>query len=267
MTFTEHLGELRMRIIRSGLAIVVGFLVCYGFSNQIFNIVRRPLSPLREAGILRDDAPAAQGQLDTQETDHSKDRKEPTWTILNPLEPFLVRLRLAAYCGLVVALPVVLYQICAFVFPGLTARERKAARILLFGCTLLVIAGVSVAYFLMFPLVLPYLMQWTPEGVALQLRMNETVSLVIRGLFAFAIAFQFPMVVLILVYLGLLTPATLRKYRKFAIVLAALLAALVTPPDPFSMIVMMCPLIVLYELSIWVSYFLVWRKRREAPAS
>ena len=264
MTFTEHLGELRDRIIRSGVAVLVGFLVCYGFSNQMFRVVARPLTPLLDAGFL------AGNDEDSGQTDEGKDAsgdEQPKWTALNPLEPFLVRLKLAAYGGLLLALPFVVYQICAFIFPGLTLRERKAARILLLGCTALVILGVGVAYFLTFPLVLPYLMKFAPEGVVIQLRMNETVALVLKGLMGFALAFQFPMVVLILVYLELLTPATLRQYRKFAIVIAAVVGAAFTPPDPFSMIVMMLPLVVLYEISIWVSYIVTWRRHKEASAS
>jgi sec-independent protein translocase protein TatC len=106
------------------------------------------------------------------------------------------------------------------------------------------------------------LLQWAPEGIEITLRMNENVSLLIKGYMAFAIAFQFPMVVLVLVYLDLLSPATLRQYRKFAVVGIAFLSALFTPPEPISMIIMMVPLYLLYEISIWASYLVI--RRREA---
>jgi sec-independent protein translocase protein TatC len=141
------------------------------------------------------------------------------------------------------------------------------ARVLLIGCTFFVVFGVCVAYFGVFPLVLPYLMSWVPEGVTLQLRMNETISLIIKGMLGFAAAFQFPMVVLVLVYLGLLSPATLRQYRKIAIVIMSIVAAILTPPDPISMTVMLVPLVILYELSIWMSYFIVYRKKKAALAT
>ena len=255
MSFTEHLGELRTRIIRSGIALVVGIILCYALSNYVFEIVRRPLAPLATASVTTEqteegDAAARNGQ----------------WTVMNPLEPVLVKLKLAAYAGVLISLPVILYQLCAFIFPGLRPREKKAARILIFGCSCLAIAGTAVAYFFVFPLVLPYLMHWMPDDFIVQLRMSENVNLIIKGLMAFAIAFQFPMVVLALVYLELLTPATLKKYRRIAIVAMALAAAMLTPPDPGSMIMMMLPLVLLYEISIWVSYLVVRRKRKASEA-
>jgi len=239
MTFTEHLRELRSRIIRSLLAVAVGFFICYGFSNTVFYIVARPLHPFSEAGVLSD----------------------ATWTTLNPLEGFLVKLKLAAYAGLILALPYVFYQLCAFVFPGLTSREKRMAWVLIGGCSILALGGAAVAYFGVFPLVLPYLLQWTPKGVQVQLRMSETVSLLLKGFLGFAVAFQFPMVVLTLVSLGVLNPSTLRRYRRFAIVAIAIISALFTPPDVLSMVIMMAPLILLFEISVWLSY-VVARKRK-----
>jgi sec-independent protein translocase protein TatC len=122
-----------------------------------------------------------------------------------------------------------------------------------------------VAYFGVFPFVLPYLAQFVPEDVNVQLRMNETISMIVLGLLGFGIAFQFPMVVLILVYMGVLTPDTLRQYRKLVIVGLAVVSAMLTPPDPVSMCLMLVPLYLLYEGSIWVSY-LVIRSQKKASA-
>lgn len=143
-----------------------------------------------------------------------------------------MRLKLAAYAGMLLAMPVVVYQICAFVFPGMTARERRAARFLVTGCTIFAVFGVGVAYLGVFPLVLPYLSRFLPDGVEQQFRMGETVSLIIKGLTGFAIAFQFPMVVLVLVYLDLLSPATLKQYRRVAIILMAVGAGRVDASGP-----------------------------------
>lgn len=259
MTFTEHLAELRMRIIRSGVALLIGMAVCFIFYERIFAILAYPLRGLEEQQIL------------VRENENSEplvgNSKEKLWLILNPLEPFLVNLKLAAVGGIVLALPYVLFQMCAFVFPGLKPTERKAVRILLFGCSILVVLGVGLAYFGVFPLVLPYLMQYAPEGVEFKLRMNETLTLILKGLAGFAVAFQFPMVVFVLVYLGLLDPATLKRYRRVAVVGLALISALLTPPDVASMLLMLGPLVLLYEASIWISYVIVWRrKKRPAPA-
>jgi len=262
MTFTEHLGELRIRIIRSGIAVIIGFIFCYIFSNQIFIILSRPLTPLKTAGVITEkpETPEAKPGDGTQ-TPGNK-RPPPQWTVLNPLEPFLVKIKLAGYAGVLLAFPYILYQLCAFVFPGLTAKERTMAGYLIFGSSGFGVFGVLIAYFGVFPLVLPYLMAWVPENVTFQLRMSETVSMILLALAGFAVAFQFPMVVLVLVYLGLLSPETLKHYRRPAIIVLAVAAAVLTPPDPISMMIMLIPLLFLYEISIWMSYLVV-RKRNK----
>lgn len=271
MTFTEHLGELRTRLIRSAVALFVGFLVCYAVSDYIFAAVSMPLRPLQDEDLVELVTPeAASGDTEQAAPDEppaNSEQAAPEWTALNPLEPFLVRLKLAAYGALILGLPLVLYQLCAFVFPGLRPREQQAVRILIAGGSVLGLAGVAIAYFLIFPLVLPYLMDWAPEGVNIQLRMNETVSLILKGLLGFAIAFQFPMVVLVLVYMDLLSPETLKQYRKIAIVIMTVASAFLTPPEPISMFIMVIPLFLLYEGSIWISYLVVRRRRAGDDAS
>lgn len=276
MTFTEHLGELRTRLIRSCAAILVAFILCYIVHEQIFLIVAYPLSSLKNQGLIVDDAsstPAAADPAAAQELpkpDEQKPTKEnpgkSPWTALNPMEPFVVQLKLSLYAGLILALPFVIYQLCAFIFPGLTPSERKVVQFLLIGSTVFVVFGVAVAYFAVFPMVMPYLTTFVPPGVEVQLRMNETVSLILKGMLGFAIAFQFPMVVMVLVYLDLLSPSTLRKYRRAAIVLLAIGSAAFTPPDPFSMMAMLVPLVILYEVSIWASVIIL-RKRSQAKVA
>ena len=290
MTFTEHLGELRTRIIRVGIAFVVGFAVCYGFSNQIFEIVRRPLEKPGFTWLLGDKAPLVSesdgkdnsGKATTPESEPgntgdtgNEATPEPRsgsaddavqWLQKNPLEWFLLSLKLSAYGSLLLNLPYILYQVCGFIFPGLKPGEKKIVLTMLVGCSALSTVGLFVAYFGVFPLVLPYILQWTPEGVTTMLSITETISLILIGLLGFAVVFQFPMVVLVLVYMDLLTPATLKQYRKQAIVGLAVLSAILTPPDPISMMFMMTPLVLLYEVSIWTSYLVVRRKRKTAEA-
>ncbi len=257
MTFTEHLGELRTRIVRSGIAFIIGFAVCYYFSKQLFKLVRRPLdNPALDwmTGPAGSAAEAGNQSID----------QAIQWLQRTPMEWFLLSLKLSAYVGLLLTLPYILYQICAFVFPGLKPNERKTVLIMLIGCSALSLVGLAVAYFGVFPLVLPYILQWTPEGVTTMLSISETVSLILMGLLAFAIVFQFPMVVLVLVYMDLLSPATLKHFRRQAIVGLAVLSAVLTPPDPISMLMMMTPLVLLYEVSIWLSYLVVRRKRKKA---
>ncbi len=255
MTFTEHLGELRTRIMISGAAVIISFFVCYAFGDTLFQIVSRPLQPLQDSGIVVDPNTGEPADVDAGD--------ELKWQALNFMEPFLVKLKLAAYGGILLSLPIIVFQICSFIFPGLKPKERRAVRMILSGSVALGTAGTAISYFLVFPIVLQYLLQWAPEGIEITLRMNENVSLLIKGYLAFAIAFQFPLVVLVLVYLDLLSPKTLREYRKFAVVGIAFMSALFTPPDPMSMVIMMVPMYLLYEISIWLSYFVVRRNATE----
>lgn len=318
MTFIEHLAELRDRLLWAGGALIVGFIICYIFSNQIFDILRKPLEPVKEltrqsqlplalVNTIVEPTPLAiirntesgesktyrEGQeivpgvtLEAVSDDtvvlRNKDDFESIgkagqaggadksglglWTILSPLEWVFIKLKIAGYGGVILALPILLYQACGFIFPGLTTREKRAVKILIGGCSVLVVAGFSVAYFAIFPLVLPYLLNWVPEGMTIQLRANETLSILIKGLLAFSIAFQFPMVVIVLVWMDILSPQTLRDYRKVAVVGLAVASAFFTPPDPISMLIMLVPLYLLYELSILVAIVIVRRRAREAVA-
>ena len=252
MTFTAHLGELRSRMIRSMVAVLVGFLACYVFSEKLLEAISLPLRQL-------------QAEKPAKESDDGEilaESVEGVWVTLNPLEGILVRLRIAAFGGLFFAFPYVLYQGCSFIFPGLTVRERGAVKMLLFGCTFLALGGSAVAYWGVFPLVLPYLVAFAPEFVEVQLRLNETISLILKGIMGFAIAFQFPVVVVVLVYMGVLTPETLKAYRKHAIIGLFCIGMLLTPPEPVSMVMMALPLVLLYEVSIWLSYIVVRRKKK-----
>ncbi len=266
MTFTEHLGELRKRLIVSAWAIFICFIVCYVFSEALLGLIAGPLLIIQDHGSITITENGAQtGEEDVgavAEPEGQGEARTADWTVLNPLEPFLVRLKVSAYGAVILTLPILMYQLCAFVFPGLHPTERKAVRVLLGGSSVLGIAGVAVGYLIIFPLVLPYLMAWAPDWVEIQLRLNETISLILKGLIGFALAFQFPMAVLVLVYMGILEPRTLKQYRKVAIVIMAVLSAFLTPPEPFSMFIMMLPLVILYEVSIWCSYLVV-RKHGE----
>lgn len=282
MTFTEHLAELRKRIIASLLVIIVSCSVCFYFSIELFELIRRPLGSLEAAGIVVPDThvavPGTGVAAPAPETPPApapvpaaaspapgEPQREVVWTTLNPIESIWVLIQLSIYAGLFISLPVIVYEICAFIFPGLKPGERRVVNFLVFGCGTLALGGVLLAYFQVLPTFLPMIMQYAPVGVQAQLRMSETVSFIIKFMLAFAIAFQFPMVVFVMVYLDLLSPATLRKQRRLAIVIMAIAGAVLTPgPDPFSMLMMGVSLYVLYEASIWVSYLIVWRKRRTA---
>lgn len=264
MTFTAHLGELRTRMIRSLIAVAVGFVICYIFSNQIIAALSTPLQGLSH---LTSAPPAATPNGSTPPTDPAAVHGPvlPGGMVsLTPFEAFFVKMRISGYFGLVLAAPIVMYQICAFVFPGLTLTEKRVVRFMLIGGFTLAVVGVSVAYFLILPAVLEAVVHWTPPGVNIMLRLSDTLAVVVKALLAFGLAFQMPMIVLVLVYLGLLTPAALKQHRKFAIIGIFVVAAVFTPPDPISMLLMAFPMLGLYEISILVSYLVVRQKSKAA---
>ncbi len=261
MTFTEHLAELRIRIIHSGIAVIIAMIICYIFSNQIMMGLQKPLTLLQDLGIIvfSSDEKTNEVSNPVEKGENNPNKKTSTsipFVVLNPFEIVILKIKVAGYGGLILALPYIIWQACAFVFPGLKPNEKKLVKIILFGCSTLGIIGVVVAYFGVIPLVIPYLLQWIPQGWEVQLRANETISIIVLLLFGFALAFQFPMIILALVYLDLLSPNTLRKIRKYVIVGLSLISAILTPPDPISMIIMLLPLVVLYEVSIWASYLI-----------
>lgn len=277
MTFTEHLAELRTRIIRSLLALGFGVILCYVVSDQLIILLASPLAPLGESGMLATPQPGQEQPQDSvsERPAHADDNlpvssveseRQVEWTVLNPLEFVIVKLKVAGYGGFLFALPFAVWQFCAFVFPGLLPHEKRVLKILIFGCSILAVVGVFVAYFGVFPLVLPYLLEWTLPFIKTQLRLNETLDIIIKLMAAFAVAFQFPMAVLILVYMDLLTPQKLREFRKFAIVGMAVVSAALTPPDIFSMAIMLAPLLFLYEASIILSYLVVRRRKQQEAA-
>jgi sec-independent protein translocase protein TatC len=263
MTFTEHLGELRTRIIRSGICVVVMVVLCYAFSNGILKMIARPLTAIEVQQVQPADPNApepAPAPVPAPQTNVAM------WTLLSPFEIVIVKFKIAGYGGLVLSSPFLIWQLLAFIFPGLKPGEKRVVQILVFGCGTLALIGVLVAYFGVLPMLMPWIMGWIPEGWTQQVRASETLTFLFKFMAGFAIAFQFPMVVLILVYLGLLTPQTLKQYRKVAIVGLTIGAAVLTPPDPVSMIIMLLPLVIMYEGSILLSYLVIRRKKQTAAA-
>lgn len=258
MTFTAHLGELRNRMIWSFWALAIVAILCYAvFSDLIIEAISYPLNNLQHI-----EAPAEGSAPE----DGTVTYGDVTWTTLNPLEPILVKLKISGLAAVFFTSPFLLYQIGAFIFPGLTAKERRGVTIMISGCVVLGFAGASIAYWGVFPQVLPYLVKFAPDFVEVQLRLNETLSLILKGIFGFALAFQFPMIVLVLVYMGIMTPESLKAYRKIVIVGIFCAGALLTPPDPISLIMISIPLVGLYELSIWASYIIIRRKKKAEEA-
>ncbi|HXI86683.1 MAG TPA: twin-arginine translocase subunit TatC [Parvularculaceae bacterium] len=231
----DHLTELRRRLIISIAAIVVAFLACFFLSKQIFNIL---IIPFVEA------------------VGKGSNGQNPT-LYFAPLEFFFTRVRLSVFAAVVVSFPVLAYQAYKFIAPGLYRRERRAALPFLVAIPILFSAGASLVYFVMMPLVMRFAVGFeaeagggAPATYQLLTRVGDYLSLVTTLILGFGFAFQLPVFLTLLARVGILKAETLTKHRKIAIVVIFIVAAILTPPDPFSQIVLGTCILGLYELSV-----------------
>jgi sec-independent protein translocase protein TatC len=235
-----HLLELRKRLMICLVAIGLAFVVCYHFSSDIYAFLVRPL------------AEAMTGQ----------DRR----LIYTGLaEAFVTYIKLALWAACLVAFPAVAVQIWRFVAPGLYQHEKKAFLPFLLATPVLFIAGAALAYYFVMPLAWHFFLSFeTPASatglpIQLEARVSEYLSIAMTLIFAFGIAFQLPVLLVLLVRIGVLTIEQLISFRRFAIVLIFVFAAVMTPPDVMSQLLLALPLMVLYELSILAAK---WQKKR-----
>jgi len=229
----DHLVELRQRLIISIAAIVVGFLLCFAFSIQIYEFL---VIPFRNAvGAVTE---------------------EPT-LYFAPLEFFFTRIRLSALGGVALAFPVVAFQIYQFVAPGLYKRERNTALPFLAAMPVLFTTGAALVYFVLMPFVMRFAVGMEQDagegsGVSIELltRVGDYLSLITTLIMAFGFAFQLPVFLTLLARAGLINADFLKRHRKVAIVVIFVIAAFLTPPDPISQLVLAAAILALYEVSV-----------------
>jgi len=229
MGILEHLGELRSRLIRALLAWLILFFICWGFDKELAQIL---LAPIRQALI----AAGGNGKL---------------ITITLP-EGFLAYLNVSFVISLFLASPYLFYQFWAFASPGLKTAEKKAALPFAIASAALFCSGALFAYFVIFPLAFNFFIDYARDAASPEPSLRFYLNLALNTLLAFGFAFQLPIGVFFLAKLGVLTPEMLAKKRKYAIVGAFIVGAILTPPDTVSQILMAIPLIGLYELSILI---------------
>ncbi len=246
MTLTEHLAELRTRIIRCLLAIVVGIIVLLASYDHVLHWMRGPYTHLCKV----------KPKLNCGDL-----------TILGPLEGFTTRLSICTYGGIILALPVILWQVWRFVVPALHAKEKKYAIPFVLSSVLLFALGGLVAYYTLEP-ALDFLISWSGTDVKAQFQVSKYVSLFGLMIAAFGLTFEFPVLLVFLQIVGVLTPQTLQKQWRYATVIIFALAAIITPSgDPYSMMALAVPMMVFYVISIIIGRILQKRKRAAAAAA
>ncbi len=238
-TLISHLLELRDRLLRSLLAVFIAFLPLVFFSNELFTLIARPLV-----------------------------EKLPEGTSLiatSVVAPFMTPLKLALIAAVFIAMPYVLYQVWAFVAPGLYRHEKRFAMPLFASSVVLFYGGAAFAYFLVFPLMFAFLTSTTPEGVQMMTDMSSYLDFALLLFFAFGIAFEVPIATVLLVATGLVKVETLKKHRGYVLLGIFVVAAFLTPPDAISQSFMAVPMYILYELGILLAQYMT-RGRSVAAA-
>ncbi len=232
-SFVGHLTELRSRLIKSFLFLLLAFILCYIFSEDIYKFLVKPYSD----AVL----------------ENNLDRRL-IFTALH--EAFLTYLKVAFFASFFITSPIILTQIWKFVAPGLYKNEKKALLPYLIATPLLFILGGMLVYYLIMPLAIQFFLSFETQGdvgsIAIQLeaKVNEYLSLIMRLIFAFGISFQLPVILSLLARIGLIDSVYLKKRRKYVVVIIFTIAAILTPPDPITQIGLALPLLILYELSI-----------------
>jgi sec-independent protein translocase protein TatC len=246
----EHLIELRRRLIWSIGGFFIAFLVCFFFAKQLFNLLVIPFKwAVMWAGL---------------------DSKHVELIYTAPQEFFFTQVKLAMFGGLVIAFPLIATQIYKFIAPGLYKHERGAFLPFLIASPILFLLGGALVYFFFTPMVMWFFLSMQQTGGDVQIsllpKVSEYLSLIMTLIFSFGLVFQLPVVTTLMARVGLLTSQGLREKRKWAIVLAFVAAAVLTPPDPMSQIGLALPTIILYEIAIWAAK-MVERKRDAEQAA
>ena len=227
----DHLIELRQRLIYALIGIGIGFMVCFAFATNIYNLLVWPYQVARGEGH----------------------KIEMIYTA--PHEFFFTKLKLALFGAIFLAFPLIAYQIYKFVAPGLYRNERDAFRPYLLWTFALFITGALVVYFIVMPLAMKFFLSMEQTGgqveIHLQARVSEYLSLIMTLILGFGIMFQLPVVLTLLAQAGIIQAQNLRDFRRYAILAITGAAGILSPPDPFSMVAMALPTLVLYEAAIY----------------
>jgi sec-independent protein translocase protein TatC len=237
--FVQHLIELRDRLVKAAIAVLVAgaALSIYPGPAELYDLLAAPLVAQLPAGA--------------------------TLIATSVISPFLVPLKILLMSAFLLALPVVLYQVWAFVAPGLYSHEKKLVLPLVVSSTLLFMVGVAFCYFFVFGQVFKFIQSFAPKSITAAPDIEAYLSFVITMFIAFGLAFEVPIVVIVLARMNVVSIQKLKDFRSYFIVLAFIIAAIVTPPDVVSQLALAIPMCILYEIGIWAAQLFI--KHTQAP--
>lgn len=238
-TFLSHLIELRQRLVRSLIAFAVACVPALYFSAELYDLLAFPLM----ASLPEGSRMIATGVI----------------------SPFLIPMKIAFLAAFIGVLPFLLYQVWAFVAPGLYSHEKRLALPLVVSSTLLFVAGMLFCYFIVFGQVFTFISGFAPKSISVAPDIEAYFNFVLGMFLAFGLAFEVPVVVVVLILMGIVSTAQLREWRGYVIVGVFVIAAIVTPPDVVSQIALAVPMCLLYEVGIFFGQFIERRRKTEAP--
>lgn len=236
--FMGHFLELRDRLLRMVLAVLILFIALFGFSEEIFTFVAQPLLSLMPEGT--------------------------SMIATGVASPFLVPFKLVLMVSVFIAVPYLLFEIWSFIAPGLYKSEKSMAVPLLVSSTILFYCGVAFAYFVLFPLLFKFLIAISPEGVSMMTDIGQYLDFIIAIFFAFGIAFEVPIAVFLLIIIGATTPEALAQKRPYIVVGAFVIGMLLTPPDIISQTILAIPMLLLFEAGLIISRLVLKRRAEQA---
>ena len=251
MPFTEHLVDLRKRIIISLVFVLIGFAAAFNYSEDIFRFLTFPLRYNISLSITSPFVHLIEKNI----------KNNPSLIFLAPAEAFWMHMKISIITGVVISLPVIFSQLWHFVSPGLLHKEKKYVVPFVAITTTFFILGAAYCFFLVLPFAMGFLLTYKTESMTPMISVEKYVDFCLKFILAFGAIFELPIFIVFFTRMGFITPKTLAKHRKYAILLAFVVAAILTPtPDVFNQTLMAVPIIVLYEIGILVSRFFVRRK-------
>ncbi len=253
MPFTEHLSDLRKRIIISLIALLIAFIASFTYSEELFKILTLPLRSELSFSMKYPFISFIPSSI-----------KNPSLVFLAPAEAFWMHLKVSLVAGLIISLPVILHQLWKFVSPGLLPKEKKYIAPFVVIATSLFLSGAAFCFLFVLPFAMGFLLTYKTGYMTPMLSVGNYVDFCLKFILAFGAIFELPIVIVFLTRMGIVTPKALARNRKYAILLAFIIAAILTPtPDAFNQTLMAVPIIVLYEAGILVSRLFIKKKTEE----
>ncbi len=254
MPFWSHLEELRKRLIQAVLWIGGGFILCFNYSEELLKLLMRPMN----AKLTM----AHSFPFFSVTANHVQQKLHYTTLV----EPFWAHLKIGLIAGVMVAFPMIMYQVWKFISPGLLPRERRYVGYFVFFSTAFFAVGVLFCYFLLLPFAIPFLLSYKTEELIAIIKIGDYIDFVLKFLLASGVVFELPLIIVLLSRMGIVSPDSLAKYRKFAFLASFIIGAILTPtPDVFNQTILSIPIYLLYEAGILASR--IFGRKKKGPES